>query len=135
MSRFVELLPFETQVLGSPARSSADYYLARNNEIRCVVDIKTRKQSVQQICNYGGLMCRERKIQEFKQLHHLLNIEAFLIWAFDDGNGPMFLAEPKNIHGLVGERPPRRHNYRGEIFDDIENVVYLDWNLHLTRIA
>lgn len=137
IERFIEKSERNLQVLGSTPRSSTDYYLAENGVILYLVDVKTRKESAEDVMKYPkGLMCRERKLVEFRQLAELLNIRSFLVWAFDYGRGDMFIAEPTRIEDeLVGETPPRRKQYRGEIFDDLENVVYLDWTKHLTRVA
>ena len=136
IERFVALSEKKLEIMGSTPRSSTDYYLAENSIIVYLVDVKTRKESAEKVMAYpDGLMCRERKVAEFRQLGELLNVRTFLLWGFDNGEGAMFIAEPDHIDGLTGQTPPRRKNYRGEIFDDLESVVYLDWTKHLTRVA
>ncbi len=134
VTRFANLLPYPTVVHRLPDLSRVDYFLSHQTEIKAAAEIKTRKQTRQQIQQYGGLMMKHRKIIELNQLADQLDLPVWLIIGFDNGRGEIHAAQPRLLTDLAPCTPPTRRNYRGLACDD-EPVVYLDWTKDLKRVA
>jgi hypothetical protein len=117
-----------------PDLSRVDYLLSLNGVLTWAIEVKTRKQTAQQIQQYGGLMLKHRKILELQQIAESLQLSTWLLFAFENGGGAMYVTEPSSLTHLETQTPPRRHNYRGLACDD-EPIVYLDWNRDLRRVA
>lgn len=134
ITRILETAEAGTEAIKMPALSAVDYLLTRDLQITAAVEIKTRKESVDQVRSYGGLMLKHRKLVEIADLSEILRIRAFVAFCFDNASGPILLAEPSRLRTLDPVTPPPRRNYRGLACDE-ESVVYLDWDQHLVRLT
>lgn len=113
--------------------SCVDYMLTLNGEITAAVEIKTRKESVEQIKSYGGLILKHRKLIELHNLHRMLRVPCVVAFAFENAEGPIAICLAYSILDLEPKDPPKRRNFRGLECDE-EPVVYLDWDKHLIWI-
>lgn len=116
-----------------PALSAVDYALIRDGIVTAMIEIKTRKESVEHISGYGGLMLKHRKVVELQNLGTYLQVPVIVAFAFDNGTGPILICDPSTLTDVEPMPPPRRRNYRGLACDE-EPVVYLDWTRHLRRV-
>lgn len=116
-----------------PPFSVADYFVTVFGRPSAFLEIKVRKPTVQTVKGYGGLMLKERKIQELSQLSDLLKLPAFVAFAFEQGEGEILLCDVARLRGLPSVQPPDRRNYRG-LACDLDPVVMLDWDQHLSRL-
>lgn len=132
MQRIVEGAKREITPVKLPPLAAIDYYVYVDDSITAGVEIKTRKESMERIRSYGGLMLKHRKISELQTLSNLTQVPMIFAFAFENGEGPIMLADAKLLTGLEPVSPPARRNYRGLACDD-ELVVYLDWDRHLER--
>jgi len=119
-----------TTVRKLPDLSMIDYFLTSEDQITAGIEIKTRKESVEQIRSYGGLMLKHRKLIEMQQLAEMLRIPCLVAFCFENAAGPIALVDARSIADLLPEAPPRRRNFR-DLACDEELVVYLDWDRHL----
>lgn len=117
-----------------PALSAMDYLLVKDQQATTGIEIKTRKEPVEQVRKYGGLMLKHRKLLEIAQLAEILRINGYVAFCFENATGPILLAEPRKLLHLTPTTPPPRRNYRGLACDE-EPVVYLDWDQHLQRLT
>jgi hypothetical protein len=127
--RLEEIYPQFT-FIEMPERALMDYLVVYECRATMFLEIKTRKESMAQIKNYGGLMLKQRKIAEALNLATALQVQSYFLWTFEDGDGTIVRANAKDLIKLEGHEPPRRRNYRG-LACDSEPVVYLDWDRHL----
>jgi hypothetical protein len=134
ISRIVAAAPEGTRHVQMPDLSAIDYVLTLADRVTHGIEIKTRKESVDQIRGYGGLMLKHRKLTEIARISELLRVRCFVAFAFNDAQGPILIAEPSRILDLEPVTPPPRRNYRGLPCDE-EPVVYLDWDRHLARVT
>lgn len=123
----------EDDFIEMPKLALMDYLVLRDGTPIKWLEIKTRKESVDQIKRYGGLLLKHRKIAESIAMADAIKVEAFFLWTFDNGDGPMMVANPRKLLNLVPQPPRERKNARN-LACDKEYVVYLDWDEHLTRI-
>lgn len=133
IDRMVRDLDIAARPIRLPRMAACDFFLDYGGEIRVALEIKTRKETVERIQGYGGLMLKHRKLTEMQDLARILSVRAFVVFAFEDGTGPIFSVEPAKIHDVTPVTPPPRRNFRGLACDD-EPVVYLDWQRHLERV-
>lgn len=124
----------DTRVVAMPPFSAIDYLLIRHWQATTGIEIKTRKESVEQVRSYGGLMLKHRKLLEMANLSEMLQIRAIVAFCFDNAEGPILLAEPAKLLNLQPVPPPPRRNYRG-LTCDTEPVVYLDWDSDLVNLG
>lgn len=113
-----------------PDLSPMDYLIADGSEIIAGVEIKTRKESPEQIRQYGKLILKWRKYQELNAISQLLHIPTYVLFAFENSEGQLSML---NIQALEKTNPkpadpPIRRNYRGLACDE-EPVIYFDWSL------
>jgi len=134
IQRILEHASPDTRVVAMPPFSAIDYLLIRDWQATTGFEIKTRKESVEQVRSYGGLMLKHRKVVEMANLAEMLQIRTIVAFCFDNANGPILLAEPAKLLNLEPMSPPQRRNYRG-LTCDTEPVVYLDWDHHLVRLT
>lgn len=116
-----------------PQLAFCDFLLAGDGQIAGAVEVKSRKETATQVRGYGGLMLKERKLVELREFTKTLHVPSVVAFAFSDGEGEIFFAEPSKIEDLEAVTPPARRNYRW-LACDTEPVVYLDWDKHLRRI-
>lgn len=116
-----------------PPLSAVDYMIVSKGRITNAVEIKTRKESVEQIRAYGGLMLKHRKLLELQRITELMQVPVMVAFAFDNAEGQIHCAYPQLITDVEPQIPPRRRNYRGLACDE-EPVVYLDWKRHVWRL-
>jgi hypothetical protein len=133
MQRMVRDLDIHAKPIRLPRMAACDFLLDYGGEIRTGLEIKTRKEPMQQIQKYGGLMLKHRKLIELQDLARVLSISTVIVFAFEDGTGPVLYVEPVKVTDVEPVAPPPRRNFRGLACDE-EHVVYLDWNRHLTRV-
>ena len=125
MDRMIRDLDIHAKAIRLPRMSACDFFLDYGNLIRVGLEIKTRKESMQTIQGYGGLMLKHRKLLEMQSLARMLAMDILIAFAFENGTGPILIADPVT--------PPARRNFRGLACDE-EPVVYLDWSRHLQRV-
>ena len=134
IKRILEISSYGTTAIQLPPLSAVDYLLVKEEKVTHGIEIKTRKESVEQIRGYGGLMLKHRKVLELQQIKNLMQIYAVCVFSFENAKGPIYICDVATITGLEPQTPPRRRNFRGLACDD-EPVVFLDWDTHLRRIA
>lgn len=132
MNRFMARLPEDTANHRMPQYSIVDYVITRAGEVRYFLELKIRKETVEQVKTYGGLMLKQRKVLELHQFSEAVKADVWVVFAFANGSGDVLVAQPRHLLNLPPEDPPRRRNYRGLATDE-EPVVYLDWSQHLTQ--
>ena len=113
-----------------PDLSAMDYLLADGDKLVAGIEIKTRKESPEQIKQYGNLILKWRKYEELKLISQILNIPTFVLFAFENAEGELALLNIANLIDPIAQTPPVRRNYRGLACDE-EPVIYFDWNLLL----
>ena len=134
ISRILDTAAPGTEAVTMPPLSAIDYLLTRDRQVTAAVEIKTRKESVEQVRSYGGLMLKHRKLVEIADISDILRVRAFVAFCFENATGPILLTEPSRLRHLTPVTPPPRRNYRGLACDD-EPVVYLDWDNHLVSLT
>lgn len=132
MRRFMASAPIDHRCFRMPDYSVVDYALTREANIRSFMELKIRKEPMQQVMSYGGLMLKHRKITDLNALREATKTEVWVVFVFDNGEGEVLAAKPEQLLDLPLEDPPRRRNHRGLATDE-EPVCYLDWDRHLTR--
>ena len=133
IDRLMITMWYESRPVQMPPLSAIDYIIEVDGRARVGIEIKTRKESVDQIRSYGGLMLKHRKLVELQTIGNLLQLPIECVFAFDNAEGQIHIAYPDQLTGLEPQAPPRRRNYRGLACDE-EPVVYLDWKTHLWRV-
>lgn len=133
MRRLLPLFSPHAIQVRAPDLSAVDRFVVVNGRLRAALEIKTRKETAEQVRNYGGLMLKHRKLTELRQLAALLNVPVRVVFAFESGVGDLYAANPATIDDAEPVTPPRRRNYRGLACDE-EPVVFLDWQHHLQPI-
>lgn len=113
-----------------PDLSAMDYLLADGDKLVAGIEIKTRKESPDQIKQYGNLILKWRKYEELKLISQILNIPTFVLFAFENAEGELALLNIAHLIDPIAQTPPVRRNYRGLACDE-EPVIYFDWNLLL----
>lgn len=131
MVRFMKAMPADAQAFRMPQYSVVDYMITRGPHVKSFLELKIRKEPLEKVKSYGGLMLKHRKIVELAQLQDTSRAEVWVVFVFDNGIGEILAAKPVNLLDLPLEDPPRRRNYRGLATDE-EPVCYLDWDTHLT---
>lgn len=132
MRRYMSNLPDDMRYFRMPQFSVVDFVITRAYEVRYMLELKIRKETLEKVQSYGGLMLKHRKIVELNTLQEAAKTEIWIVFAFNNGEGEVLAAKPNNLLDLPLEAPPRRRNYRGLATDE-EPVCYLDWDTHLTR--
>lgn len=133
IERLMITMWYDSRPVQMPPLSAIDYIIEVDGRARLGLEIKTRKESVDQIRSYGGLMLKHRKLVELQTIGNLLQLPINCVFAFDNAEGQIHIAYPDKLTGLEPQAPPRRRNYRGLACDE-EPVVYLDWKTHLWRV-
>ena len=113
-----------------PDLSAIDYFMADADKLVAGIEIKTRKESPEQIKQYGKLILKWRKYQELKQISELMQVPTFVLFAFENAEGKLGLLDIRHLTNPQPETPPVRRNYRGLACDE-EPVIYVDWELLL----
>jgi len=127
---FIDLIP-------APEMSLIDYFVSNRsgNRITLGLEIRTRKQTDTEVMQYGGLMLKQRKLLEIQQLSRALNMPIYFVFAFDNGNGNIWMANASSIPSdLPAHEPPRRRKYR-DVACDTDPVLFLEWNTHVHPVA
>lgn len=132
MQRILDASESAATAVKLPALSAIDYLVAVEGVVVAGIEIKTRKETMEKIQSYGGLMLKHRKITELNSLGEFLQAPMIVAFAFENGEGPVLFAGTKQLETLEPVAPPPRRNYRGLACDD-EPVVFLDWDKHLLR--
>ena len=113
-----------------PQYSVADYIITSNGKLSSVIELKIRKQTEQEVRTYGGVMFKHTKLLKLQTLKTLINAPVVILFAFENGEGPIYGCDVTRIPDYPPQRPPRRRNYRGLPTDE-EHVIYLDWEKDL----
>lgn len=111
-----------------PDLSAIDYFMADADKLVAGIEIKTRKESPEQIKQYGKLILKWRKYQELKQISELMQVPTFVLFAFENSEGELSLLDIRHLSDPQPAEPPVRRNYRG-LACDAEPVIYFDWEL------
>lgn len=133
IDRIIASVPPGVHAIPLPPMSAIDYMLARDT-ITAGIEIKTRKETVEQVRGYGGLMLKHRKLVEMQQIATLLRAPCYVAFCFENARGPILILDVSTVTDPTPHTPPPRRNFRGLACDE-EPVVYLDWDLDLRRIA
>ena len=125
IERFCEA--FDYCPVKMPDLSAIDYFIQFEGQLVAGIEIKTRKESPEQIKQYGKLILKWRKYQELKQISELTNIPTYVLFAFENSEGQLALLDIRHLTDPKPETPPVRRNYRGLACDE-EPVIYFDWD-------
>ena len=117
-----------------PDLSAIDYLLAKDSTAIAGVEIKTRKETHEQVQGYGGLMLKYRKLLELQQISEVLRLPSYVAFFFENTNGRIYLLDVASIRDPEPVTPPARRNFRNLACDE-EPVIYLDWSRDLIWIA
>lgn len=126
IERFCQITHTEPEKL--PPLSAMDYLIKDFGDIRFGIEIKTRKETVEQVKKYGGLILKYRKYEELLHIGGLLNIPTYVLFAFENSEGDLLLLNVEDIQNPEPKDPPVRRNFRGLATDE-EPVLYVDWEL------
>jgi hypothetical protein len=110
-----------------PDLSAIDYFVSFEGNLVAGIEIKTRKESPEQIKRYGKLILKWRKYQELKQISELTQLPTHVLFAFENAEGQLALLDIRHLTDPKPETPPVRRNYRGLACDE-EPVIYFDWD-------
>lgn len=122
----------EVQWFSFPQFSAVDYIGIRDRAVESVMEVKTRKESMQAVRQYpGGLLLKRRKFEEIAQLEALLNTPAYVVFGFSNGTGHVLAARPAQLKPREDVLTGRRA--RGLATDE-EPVVLLDWDTELITL-
>lgn len=110
-----------------PDLSAIDYFIQFEGQLVAGIEIKTRKESPEQIKKYGKLILKWRKYQELKQISELTQLPTYVLFAFENAEGQLALLDIRHLENPKPETPPVRRNYRGLACDE-EPVIYFDWD-------
>jgi len=126
---------YDYNAIKLPELSAMDYLIADGENIIAGIEIKTRKETPEQIKEYGKLILKWRKYQELDAIGELLNIPTYVLFAFENSEGELALLHIPTLAlcNPKPEDPPVRRNFRGLACDE-EPVIYFDWDL-LTEVA
>ncbi len=111
IERILSIAKPGTEALQMPALSAVDYLLLRDGRATMALEIKTRKESMEQIRAYGGLMLKQRKAQELHTISSLTQLQVLCVFAFDNAEGQILICDPSTLTDLEPLPPPRRRNY------------------------
>lgn len=113
-----------------PEMSAMDYLMASGSEMVAGIEIKTRKETPEQIKEYGKLILKWRKYEELLLISKLLNIQTYVLFAFENSEGGLSMLNIQTLQKTNPHpaQPPIRKNYRGLATDE-EPVIYFDWGL------
>lgn len=126
VGRFTEQT--HTEAIELPPLSAVDYFIMDFGQLKAGLEIKTRKETPQQVRSYGGLILKYRKYLELKQIGELLNISTYVLFAFENSEGDLCTVNIGDVIDPRPQTPPARKNYRGLACDE-EPVLYLDWSI------
>lgn len=111
---------------------SIDYIGLVDNQMRFLFEIKCRKESAEKIQQYPeGLVVRPRTLQHCRDMAKEFNVRAFIVFAFENGLGELWMTEPARYGELPLHPQKPRRNYRGPLSCDLEPMNYLSWTEHL----
>lgn len=110
-----------------PDLSAIDYFIQFEGQLVAGIEIKTRKESPEQIKQYGKLILKWRKYQELKQISELTQLPTYVLFAFENAEGQLALLDIRHLENPKPETPPVRRNFRGLACDE-EPVIYYDWD-------
>ena len=105
--------------------SRADYVMTSGGNVVCVLELKIRKESPQTVRGYGPLWLKERKRDDLLQIAELLRVDVWVVFAFNNGTGPMGIVNAR-VDGPV-VIPARRRNFR-DLATDQEPVIEVGWD-------
>lgn len=125
IQRFSEA--FDYYPVKMPELSVIDYFVATEGKLAAGIEVKTRKESPEQIKQYGKLILKYRKYEELKLISELTNIPTYVLFAFENAEGQLALLDIRHLTSPKPETPPVRCNFRGLACDE-EPVIYFDWD-------
>ena len=108
-----------------PPFSAVDYLrLDQNLRIVDFFEVKTRKESAEQIRTYGGLLLKQRKLEELQSISLMTRVPVRVMFAFNNAEGSILTADVSQIQFKEAIFTGRRD--RGLATDE-EPVVLLNW--------
>ena len=121
---------YDYNAIKLPELSAMDYLIADGQNIIAGIEIKTRKETPEQIREYGKLILKWRKYQELHAIGELMNIPTYVLFAFENSEGELAMLHIPTLalSNPKPEDPPVRRNFRGLACDE-EPVIYFDWDL------
>jgi hypothetical protein len=133
ISRFLSVLPARSSAFRMPAFSGVDYLVCEADEAVGALEIKVRRESLETVRGYGGLMLKHRKIAEASAFESFTRLPVRFVFAFDNGAGPILVTAPERVAHHPPEPPPRRREFRGLACDE-EPVIFLDWDADFAAV-
>jgi len=114
-----------TTYIQLPSFSACDYLaVSRFGYATGLIEVKTRKETPEQIRKFGGLILKQRKAQELASIGKLLNLPAYVMFGFEDGNGALMQCDI----GLLSDKQPVLTGRRDRnLATDEEPVILLNW--------
>jgi len=108
-----------------PSFSACDYLtVTPYGYAQTLIEVKTRKETPDQIKKFGGLILKERKAKELADIGRLLNLPAYVAFAFEHGHGQIMLCDI----GLLTDKQPVLTGRRDRnLATDEEPVILLNW--------
>lgn len=121
--RSVDTTPL--QYVSMPAYSAVDYLrVDENSRLVDFIEVKTRKESAEQVRTYGGLLLKQRKLEELQAIASMTRVPARVVFAFNNAEGAILAADVSHIQFKTPVLTGRRD--RGLATDE-EPVVLLNW--------
>jgi hypothetical protein len=133
IERLLTIASEGTYVARLPSMSAVDFILINSGNATTLIEVKTRKETLEQIKSYGGLMLKHKKLIELQTLSALMNITTYVVFAFENAEGALLVCDPTKITDPKPVAPPVRRNFRGLACDD-DPVIFLDWEKDLRRV-
>lgn len=115
-----------TDYVKFPPYSACDYAAVTRNgrRVLSLVEVKTRKSSPEDIKPHGGLLIKQRKVEEMLQLSSLLSCPAYIVFGFQNGAGQLMSVDVRQLHGHQPVYTGRRDR---DLACDEEPVFLLNW--------
>lgn len=113
-----------------PAMSPIDFQTSRNGTITAFVDVKVRKEPMEQVQQYGDLMLKHRKVLEYAAVTAHTGVPCLVLYAFGNGEKSIRVIDPTKVAHLTPVAPPQRRNFRGLACDE-EPVLMCGWEFVL----
>lgn len=115
-----------------PPFSAVDYMQVQDGVVVGLWEIKSRKETPEQVSAYGDLLLKQNKWLELRDLERKLRIPVTVVFAFMNGDGPLLTARPALLPDRPGVSTGRRDR---NLETDLMPVVLLDWHTELNRIG
>lgn len=120
----LEMLDPSLLLVPMPDYSAVDFAVWQDDGLTGWIEVKSRKESADQVARYGGLLLKHRKYVELRTLASLTKLPVFVVFAFESGNGKLLKLDVTKCGNKQIEYTGRRD--RGLATDE-EPVVLFNW--------